>query len=78
MNGKPNGGKTMKPVWTNPNTEPVPQAVIDSIIKAYGHDPELCVNAFRCLRYDALNGCFCLSHAGMYIGIECSDGYMHT
>jgi len=30
------------------------------------------------LGYDSLNDYFYFTHAGMYIGVESSDGYMHT
>ena len=68
----------MTPIFPTPNEKDLPAVVVESLIKAYGHDAELCVNAFRAIRYDGLNGCFCLAHCGMYVGIESSDGYMHT
>jgi hypothetical protein len=68
----------MRPWWERESDRPVPEPVRESLRKAYGHDKALLSQAFASLRWDGLNGCWCLAHAGMYIGIEESDGYMHT
>lgn len=74
----------MRKVWPNgqSNTDPgyrsIPNAVEESIKTAFGRDTELCAKALECVQWDGINGCWCLYHAGMYIGIEESDGYMHT
>jgi len=68
----------MKPMWERKSEREIPQAVLDSVRKEFGHDSKVYLEALRCLRWDGLNGCWCLGHAGMYIGIEESDGYMHT
>ena len=68
----------MQAVWDRKCDRPMPKTVVDSLYEAYGHDRELFVKSVECVRWDGLNGCWYLSHANMYVGIEEKDGYMHT
>jgi hypothetical protein len=66
----------MKPVWEPKCDRAVPRAVLNALEERYSD--ALLGQAVKALRWDGLNGCWCLAHLNMYIGIEESDGYMHT
>lgn len=66
------------PIYPTKRDREIPDAVVNSIYKAYKHDVSMYAEAIDAVRYDSLNGCWAYWFAGMYVGIEESDGYMHT
>lgn len=60
----------------------VPEVVVNAIMRKFrtgdSYDKQAFNRVMAELNYSGLNGCYFFTHAGMFHGVEESDGYIHT